>query len=150
MNTELSLSSEQMTLMASTIVTANRIGDSTLRGMFKLSRLNSEALVRSVDEQGIVSKEVQNSDPGEAASLQRRSAVAGGTKFLAYSVHVANIYFETASEIAIEYGKLYKDALRAAVSASQFATSATTDESSASERAEHSILLRPENGSRDS
>ncbi len=90
----------------------NRLTEPVVRGMVKLSQLNSEAFTRSVDEQNAVTTQAQASDPVESVSLQSRSIVAGGTKIVAYSAHVAEIYLTMMSEVANEWRSLYTEALR--------------------------------------
>jgi hypothetical protein len=112
-------SSNQSALVLSSFSMAARIGDSTLRGMLKLSQLNAWALVRSVEEHGSVAGEVQESDPSRAVALHGLSVVADGTKMVAYTAHVADIYLATISEIAGEYGNFCAAAIRQAMGVSQ-------------------------------
>lgn len=132
-------SSNQTALVLPMFSVANRIGDSTLRGMVKLSQLNAQALIRTVEEHGTVAGEVQESDAGRAVALQGQSVVADGTKLFAYTAHVGEIYLTTMGEIASECGKFYADAVRSTVDASQHIWSAMLDRSGSPERIDQSV-----------
>lgn len=90
---------------------AGRLADPMLRGMAKLSQLNSEALKRSVVEESAVINEAQGADVAESLSLHSRSIFAGGTKVMAYSAHVAEIYLTMLSEMTNEWTNVYAEAL---------------------------------------
>ena len=102
-------------LPAATLLEAtNRVVDAALRGAVQLSQLNAQALTRSVEEQTAVAREAQDAPMDEAASLQSRSTIAGGTKLVAYAAHVQEIWLSTLGEVSVEWEKLYLATARAA------------------------------------